>query len=138
MKIIVCPDSLSSFNCVNNSAVSCGVKTAVGSSSIKISQPFTSAFTISTFCLTPTVISWTLARGLISNPYFLHTSSVISIALFISNVKPLVGSIPNMTFSATVKEGTSIKCWCTIPIPASIAFVGEVRFTLWPLIMISP
>ena len=28
-------------------------------------------------------------------------------------------------FSATVITGISMKCWCTIPIPASIASLGE-------------
>ena len=29
-----------------------------------------------------------------------------------------------MTFSATVKTGTSMKCWCTMPMPAAMASRG--------------
>ena len=36
-------------------------------------------------------------------------------------VIPRFGSRPSTTFSATVSGGTSMKCWCTIPTPASIA-----------------
>ena len=35
-----------------------------------------------------------------------------------------VCSTPSMTFSATVKTGTSLKCWCTIPMPAAMASLG--------------
>ena len=35
--------------------------------------------------------------------------------------RPRVCSRPSMTFSATVNAGISMKCWCTIPIPWSIA-----------------
>ena len=40
----------------------------------------------------------------------------------------LVGSWPSMTFSATVKTGMSMKCWCTMPMPARhrVAGAGEV------------
>ena len=31
---------------------------------------------------------------------------------------PRVCSAPSMMFSATVKTGTSMKCWCTMPMPA--------------------
>ena len=36
-----------------------------------------------------------------------------------------VGSLPSTMFSATVITGISMKCWCTIPIPASIASFAE-------------
>ena len=36
-----------------------------------------------------------------------------------------VSSMPRVTFSATVNTGTSMKCWCTIPIPAAMASFGE-------------
>ena len=35
-----------------------------------------------------------------------------------------MGSAPRMMFSATVKDGASLKCWCTIPMPAAIACAG--------------
>ena len=68
------------------SSISCGVKTAVGSSSISISAPLYSAFNISTLCCIPTDISSTLAIGSIAKPYLLDISSAVtpsSIALLI-------------------------------------------------------
>ena len=38
-----------------------------------------------------------------------------------------VGSIASTMFSATVITGISMKCWCTIPTPASIAALGVPR-----------
>jgi len=49
-----------------------------------------------------------------------------------------VGSFASTMFSATVITGISMKCWCTIPIPRSIASWGDVSATGWPLIRISP
>ncbi len=43
-----------------------------------------------------------------------------------------------MMFSATVKTGTSMKCWCTMPIPCRIASLGEVIVTFSPSTRISP
>ena len=36
-------------------------------------------------------------------------------------------SAPSATASTTSNTGTSWKCWCTIPIPASIAWRGSVK-----------
>ena len=41
-------------------------------------------------------------------------------------------------FSATVITGISMKCWWTIPTPASIAARGEPSWTGLPLMRISP
>ena len=41
-------------------------------------------------------------------------------------------------FSATVITGMSMKCWCTMPTPASMAAFGEPSRTGLPLIRISP
>ena len=38
-----------------------------------------------------------------------------------------VASLPSMTFSATVKTGISMKCWCTMPMPAAMASPGPVK-----------
>ena len=35
-------------------------------------------------------------------------------------------SAPSMTFSTTVRFSTSMKCWCTMPMPAAIAAFGSV------------
>ena len=37
-----------------------------------------------------------------------------------------VGSFASTMFSATVITGMSMKCWCTIPIPRSIASFGDL------------
>ena len=39
---------------------------------------------------------------------------------------PRTCSAPSMMFSATVKTGTSMKCWCTMPMPAAIASRGPL------------
>ena len=49
-----------------------------------------------------------------------------------------VDSLPSITFSATVKTGMSMKCWCTMPIPAAIASPGPVKFWTTPSSSISP
>ena len=41
---------------------------------------------------------------------------------------------PSTMFSATVITGISMKCWWTIPIPRSIASLGELIATGFPLI----
>ncbi|MCY1248583.1 hypothetical protein D9M72_620280 [compost metagenome] len=50
----------------------------------------------------------------------------------------LVVSAPSATFSATVKTGTSMKCWCTMPMPAAIASPGPRKVTALPSTRISP
>ncbi len=49
-----------------------------------------------------------------------------------------MGSTPSVTFSATVNTGTSMKCWCTMPMPAPIASLGELNTTGSPSITIWP
>ena len=41
-------------------------------------------------------------------------------------------------FSSTVIAGTSMKCWCTMPIPRLMDSSGEDMPTFLPLIRISP
>jgi hypothetical protein len=41
-------------------------------------------------------------------------------------------------FSVTVMTGTSMKCWCTMPMPSSIARDGESISTSRPSTRISP
>ncbi len=43
-----------------------------------------------------------------------------------------MGSVASTMFSATVITGMSMKCWCTIPIPRSIASFGELMRTFSP------
>ena len=46
--------------------------------------------------------------------------------------------MPSTMFSATVRLGTSMKCWCTMPIPWEMATVGEVSDSFSPFTQISP
>lgn len=46
--------------------------------------------------------------------------------------------IPKYMFCATEREGTNIKCWCTMPMPRAMASLGEPIFTLLPSKKISP
>jgi len=67
MKTIDFPSLTSSFIIFINSSISCGVKTAVGSSKINISLSEYSILSISTLCCMPTVISEIYASGSIFN-----------------------------------------------------------------------
>ena len=81
----------------------------------------------------------TLALGSTSRLNFLEYSSVISTAFFWSMKRPdFLGTMPRTMFSATVRLGTSMKCWCTMPMPLAMAAVGEERLTFSPLTQISP
>ncbi len=50
----------------------------------------------------------------------------------------LRGSAPSTRFSATVITGTSMKCWCTMPMPSPIALRDESIVTFSPPSRISP
>ena len=41
-------------------------------------------------------------------------------------------------FSATVITGISMKCWCTMPMPASIASFADEKETFFPFSRMSP
>ncbi len=43
-----------------------------------------------------------------------------------------------MMFSVTVSGGTSMKCWCTMPMPWAMASCGLTILTGWPLTVILP
>ena len=66
-----------------------------------------------------------MASGSTGRPA-LSLSARTSAAAFLrsSRPNPRVDSVPSMTFSATVKTGTSMKCWWTIPMPAAMASPG--------------
>ena len=132
------PLFLKRISCSNSSSVSWGVKTAVGSSMIMILAPLMSTFMISIFCIWPTERSLTLAMGSILKLYFFATSSVISTAFLKSKRPFFMGSTPRTTFSATVRDGISIKCWWTIPIPFSMASRVLRIFTSFPSIYTFP
>src|SRR5699024_8341575 len=121
-----------------SSSVSCGVRTAVGSSSTSTSALRLRALMISTRCWAPTGRSSTSASGSRSKPKRAEISRTSVRAAARSSRPPLVGSCPSTMFSATVKTGTSMKCWWTIPIPASIASPGSEKVTGFPSMTMSP
>ena len=132
------PLALSCRMISSSSSVSCGVSTAVGSSRMRIWASLTRALMISTRCCTPTGRSSTRASGSTSRLYFCDSSSTWLRAPSMSRNAPFVSSWPSITFSATVKTGTSMKCWWTMPIPASIASPGSWKWTSWPSMRILP
>ena len=129
------------FNCrssSNNWSISCGVKTAVGSSKIRISAPRASAFKISTFCFSPTGRFLVVSSGSTGRLNRSPSSLVNRTASFWSINSPFLGSMPSTMFWATVKDSTSIKCWCTIPIPFAMASFEPENTVFSPLKKISP
>ncbi|OPZ65175.1 MAG: hypothetical protein BWY85_00750 [Firmicutes bacterium ADurb.Bin506] len=92
---------------------------------------------ISTRCCSPTESCHTFALGLTSRPYLAENSLTSRSMGAMSSLNLGVG-IPRVMFSATVKVCTSLKCWCTMPIPSAIASAGERIDTRSPLISISP
>ena len=105
---------------------------------MRIFAPRTSALRISTFCFMPTGMSMTLASGSTCRLYFSAYSFVMATAFAWSMKRPLRGAMPSTMFSATVRLGTSMKCWCTMPIPWEMATVGEVSDSFSPFTQISP
>src|SRR3954453_13858168 len=51
---------------------------------------------------------------------------------------PLRGSFASTMFSVTVITGISMKCWCTMPMPALMASALEVKWCVTPSRTISP
>ena len=114
-----------------SSSVSCGVSTAVGSSKTSTLASRDSALMISTRCCTPTGRSSTSGIGVDVEAEPRRRSRATRCAGGVeveAAAEALVGSWPSMTFSATVKTGMSMKCWCTMPMPAAhgVAGTGEV------------
>ncbi len=129
MKTIEVPCWRSSSMMRMSSSVSCGVSTAVGSSSTSTFASCDRALMISTRCCWPTERSSTTESGSMRKPKRSEISFTRLRAAGRSRMPaPFVGSWPSMRFSATVKTGMSMKCWCTIPMPARIASPGPEKF----------
>ena len=139
MKTMAAPDSRSCRMVSMSSSVSWGVSTAVGSSKTRIRASRESALMISTRCWTPTGMSSTTASGLTWKPNRSEISWTRCRAASRSSEPPKpVVSLPSMTFSATVKTGTSMKCWWTMPMPAAMASPGPEKCWTSPSTTISP
>ena len=140
MKTIAVPALRSSPITRIRSSISFGVSTAVGSSRMRTPALRVRAFRISTRCWIPTGRSSTRASGSTSSPNRSESSRTLAAAALRDRRPngPLTSSCPSMTFSATVKTGMSMKCWCTMPIPASIAAPGPENLRGVPSMTISP
>ena len=138
MKITVRPSFLRSRSVLKSSSTSCGTKTAVGSSKIKIFAPRYNTLRISIRCLSPTPSSLTNTSGSTARPFSAAISEICLRAFAKSKRIPFFGSLPKTIFSKTVKLSANIKCWCTMPIPESIASEGELKTRSLPLIEIVP
>ena len=139
MKTMDVPASANWRMMAMSSSVSCGVRTAVGSSRISTFASRDRALTISTRCWAPTGRSSISASGSRSNPKRADTSSTVLRAFAVS-MRPALptGSNPRAMDSATVKTGMSMKCWWTMPIPAATASPGPLKRTGSPSMRISP
>ena len=138
MNKIDLPSTASPFMIFMSSSISCGVNTAVGSSNIRISLSLYSIFRISTLCCMPTVISSINASGSTNRLYFSLSMTTFLRASSIFSRPCSTVSIPSTMFCNTVKLCTSLKCWCTIPIPYLLASKGPEIFTSSPLILMTP
>ena len=126
MKTIDVPSSRSWRMIAMSSSVSCGVSTAVGSSK-------TSTLRVARERLDD-LDALLDADGQIADDGVgvdLEAEAVGDVAHVLTGLGEveraralLVSSCPSMTFSATVKTGMSMKCWCTMPMPAAMASPG--------------
>ena len=121
IKITVLPCARNWRNTVNNCCVSCGVKTAVGSSSIRMRAPRNKAFKISKRWRSPTAKSATRASSATSRPVDCIKASSCWRTGALALGRCQCGSAPNITFSSALSVSTSMKCWCTMPMPQAIA-----------------
>ena len=139
IKTTVFPSSTNVLITVNNSSVSWGVSTAVGSSNIRIFAFLYKVFNISVRCWTPTDASIIFKLGSTLNPYFSAISTTNLFSPF-QSISPWLffGSWPSPIFSGAVKLGTSVNSWWTIPIPRFIAVSTLLMTWTSPLINISP
>ena len=139
MKTSALPASRSDRMMPKNSTTSCGVSTAVGSSKMMALAERNRTLMISTRCWRPTGISSMIASGSTSSPCSVEMARTCSRAVLMSSrSSAFTGSTPSTTFSATVKTGTSMKCWWTMPMPARIASPAPRNWTGLPSIRISP
>ena len=120
MKMIDLPPPASFRIDSNSSAAWGGLSTAVGSSRIRMSRPRYSSLRIASCCNSPTLSDQAGARGSSPKP-----AAAACAATSCSTFRPPHESVPRTTFSVTVNRGTSLKSWCTTPMPAASAARGE-------------
>ena len=114
-------------------ALRAGESTAVGSSRIRILAPRYNVLRISTRCASPTERSATSLLRLDNEPGVAgELSHLVGGALVVERDASRRRLQPSTTFSATVSVGTSMKCWCTMPIAGGDRIVGGPPVTSRP------
>ena len=121
MKMTAMPCATSWRKVTNRLWLSCGVSTAVGSSSTSTRAPRYSALRISTRCRSPTDSLATRASGSSARPERCATSCSLASACDCRVTGLASDSVPSMTLSRTLRLSASVKCWCTMPTPAASA-----------------
>ena len=124
MKITDRPSATALRSVSNSAVVSCGVSTAVGSSRIRMRASRKSALRISTRWRSPTDRLPTLASGCTARPKSAESRPTRSRALRRPSPGRHIDRVPSRMFSSTVRLSASVKCWCTMPIPAPRAARG--------------
>ena len=138
MSTTAVPWAASSATIRNSAGRSSRVSTAVGSSRMRMRGRRANTFRISTRCCWPTVRLSTLASKSTSMPSVSATGCKASRkALNLRCPRPQRAS-PKARFSATLRAPTSLKCWCTMPMPACAASRGEPNLMSRPDSRISP
>ncbi len=121
MSRIVVPRSRKLRSVAKSCSVSCGVSTAVGSSRIRMRAPRTSAFRISRRWRWPTGSSATTLSSSTTRPVSCISASSLARSCARALGRNHDGSAPSITLSSALKRSTSMKCWCTMPMPSAIA-----------------
>ena len=122
----VVPRSRSLRKVMKRCSVSCGVSTAVGSSRIKMRAPRYSALRISRRWRSPTGSSATVLSRATPRPVSRIRTLSLARTLARACGKYQAGSAPSITLSSALKVSTSMKCWCTMPMPRAIASCESV------------
>jgi len=78
------------------------------------------------------------ASGSTRRPYFSLRAMTFLRASAFCKKPSLLGSTPRMMLSSTLKHSTSLKCWCTMPMPSAFASLGLRTATSLPFLRILP
>ena len=139
MSTIRYPSCLSRCRVRNRLSTSAGVSTAVGSSRISTRASPANALRISTRCWAPTDRVATGAPGSATAiPYWAASSRTRWASTSRRTTSRLLPGRASSIFSATVRVGTSMKCWWTMAMPAASAARGERKTCGRPSSCISP
>ena len=95
--------------------------------------------TSSTLCCSPIESCHTYASGSTARPYLSATVSIRARTMSRSTLRNDHACLyPRAMFSSTVMFATSMYCWCTMPMPAEKASLGERKTASAPLMSMRP